>query len=98
MGGSDKGLDFDELFKKLPINVYKIAIFGEIKNKIALSIKKFNFSNYAIFDTLEECVKWLFENSLPEEVVLFSPACASFDQFSNYEERGNVFKKIVSEL
>ena len=98
LGGSDKGLDFDELFKKIPNNIKRIAVFGEIKNKIALSIKKYNFLNYYICDTLKECVDVLFDNSSSGEVILLSPACASFDQFSNYEERGNVFKKIVFEL
>ncbi|MBR3885399.1 MAG: UDP-N-acetylmuramoyl-L-alanine--D-glutamate ligase [Clostridia bacterium] len=98
LGGSDKGLDFDELFEKIPKNIKRIAVFGEIKNKIALSIKKYNFLNYYICDTLKECVDVLFDNSSSGEVILLSPACASFDQFSNYEERGNVFKKIVFEL
>ena len=98
LGGSDKGYDFDELFKKLPKNVKNIALFGETKSKIAFSIKKFNFKNYYIFDNLRRCVAYLFNISLPGEIVLLSPACASFDQFENFEHRGNVFKNIVYEL
>lgn len=98
LGGSDKGYNFDDLFKKLPKNVKNIAIFGETKTKIAFSIKKFNFKNYYYFDNLRDCVTHLFNISLPGEVVLLSPACASFDQFESYEHRGNVFKNIVNEL
>ena len=98
LGGSDKGYNFDELFKNLPKYVKNIAIFGETKTKIAFSIKKFNFKNYYIFDNLKDCVTHLFNISLPGEVVLLSPACASFDQFESYEHRGNVFKNIVNEL
>ena len=98
LGGSDKGSDFDELFEKLPNNVRNIALFGETKHKIAFYIKRFNFKNYYICDTLKECIDVLFENSLPGEIVLLSPACASFDQFENFEHRGNVFKNIVNGL
>ena len=98
LGGSDKGFCYDDLIEKLPKNVYKIALFGENKNKIAFSIKKFNFNNYYICNTLDECVDVLFRDCLPGDVVLLSPASASFDQFSNYEERGNFFKKIVFNL
>ncbi len=98
LGGSDKGYSFDELFKNLPKNVKNIAIFGETKNKIAFSASKFNCKNIYIFDSLKRCVLFLFEKSLPGEIVLLSPACASFDQFENFEHRGNVFKNIVDGL
>lgn len=98
LGGSDKGYDFDNLIKNLPKSVKNIAIFGETKTKIAFSIKKYNFKNYSIFDNLKQCVEFLFKNSRVGDVVLLSPACASFDQFSNYEERGEVFKKIVFQI
>ena len=98
LGGSDKGYDFDLLFKNLPKNVVRIAIIGEVKNKIAFSAKRFQYENFTICDSLEEAVKILYKNSLKGDIVLLSPACASFDQFQNYEERGNCFKKIVKNL
>lgn len=98
LGGSDKGFCYDDLIKNLPKNVCKIALFGENKDKIALSIKKFNFDNYYFCNTLDECVDVLFKNCLPGDVVLLSPASASFDQFLNYEDRGKFFKKIVLNL
>lgn len=98
LGGSDKGYDFDKLFSKMPKNVKNIAIFGETKNKLQASANKFGFKNYYICDSLKASTILSFELAKPKEVVLLSPACASFDCFSNYEERGNFFKKIVKEI
>ena len=98
MGGSDKGFDFDEFFAKIPKNIENIAIFGETKQKIAFSAKKYNFKNFYICDTLKASVLLLYQLAKPNEIVLLSPACASFDCFENFEERGNCFKKIVKEI
>ena len=98
LGGSDKGYNFDELFKKMPRNVVNIAVFGETKSKIAFSAKMFNYNNIYLCDNLEMATKKMFELANGGDVVLLSPACASFDFFSNFEERGNFFKKIVREI
>ena len=98
LGGSDKGCDFDDFFKNLPKNVTNIALFGETKHKIAFFAEKNNFKNYTIFDNLKACVWWCYSKSKPNEIVLLSPACASFDCFKSYEERGSIFKKIVEEI
>ncbi|MBQ4541647.1 MAG: UDP-N-acetylmuramoyl-L-alanine--D-glutamate ligase [Clostridia bacterium] len=98
LGGSDKGYDFEDLFKNLPKNVKNIAVFGETKQKIAFFANKYNFKNLYICESLRAATVFCFEKSKPSYIVLLSPACASFDQFSNYEERGNVFKNIVKEI
>ncbi len=98
LGGSEKGYDFDELFANLIPNVCKIAVFGQTKPKILQSAEKFKFKNIYSCDTLKACTKLLFNLAKPKEIVLLSPACASFDQFKNYEERGRIFKKIVEEI
>ena len=98
LGGSDKGYDFDELFRKLPRNVRNIAAFGQTKNKIAFSAKMANYNNIYLCDDLEMSIRILFKLSERGDILLLSPACASFDLFSNFEERGNVFKKIVREI
>jgi UDP-N-acetylmuramoylalanine--D-glutamate ligase len=48
--------------------------------------------------TLAEAVRYASQHAAPGDVVLLAPACASFDQFQNYEERGRVFKQLVQEL
>ena len=98
LGGYDKGVVFDLLFEKMPKNVKNIAIIGENRSKIALSAKRNNFNNYRLFNTLEDAVRGLFEDAKKGEIVLLSPASASFDQFLNFEQRGEVFKKIVESL
>ena len=49
-------------------------------------------------ETLENAVKCCAEDSQPGEVVLLSPACASFDQFANFEARGEAFRRLVGDL
>ena len=98
LGGSDKGYKFDSLFKNLPKNVVYITAFGETSKKILDSARKYKFRNIEYAKNLREAVFLLKLNAKPGEIILLSPACASFDQFLNYEERGNVFKKIVEEF
>ncbi|MBQ8425934.1 MAG: UDP-N-acetylmuramoyl-L-alanine--D-glutamate ligase [Clostridia bacterium] len=98
LGGSEKGYEFDKLFYNLPSNVVNIATFGQTKSKIYNCAKKYGFSNIVKCNTLRDCVEHLFNVANEKEIILLSPACASFDHFSNYEERGNVFKKIVKEI
>lgn len=98
LGGSEKGYNFDKLFENLPKNVRFITAFGEMKNKICDSAKKYNFKNICKCDNLKNCIFECFKNAKKNDIVLLSPACASFDQFSNFEERGAVFKKIVKEI
>ncbi len=98
LGGSDKGYSFDELFENLPKNVKNIAVCGDTKQKILDSAKKFKYKNIFVCDSLKSSVKLLYDKALPNEIILLSPACASFDFFKNYEERGCVFKKIVKEM
>lgn len=95
LGGSDKGYEFDELFLNLPKGVKNIAVFGETKQKILCAAERCGFKNVYSCESLGASVNLLFSLASQGEVVLLSPACASFDCFSNYEERGNCFKRIV---
>lgn len=98
VGGSDKGYGFDKLFEALPKNVAKIVAFGQTSTKIEKAAKKFKFDSLELARNLKEAVMLCKETAKSGEVILLSPACASFDQFANFEERGNIFKKIVEEL
>lgn len=98
LGGSEKGYEFDELFKALPPNVKNIAVFGQTKAKIYSASQRCGYENIYKCNTLKECVNLCYKLAKSKDIVLLSPACASFDHFKNYEERGNVFKKIVKEI
>ena len=98
LGGSEKGYEFDKLFKNLPKNVTNIAVFGQTKKKIIEAGKRNNFKNMFQCKDIKECILTCYKLSKKGDIVLLSPACASFDHFKNYEERGNVFIKIVKEI
>lgn len=95
LGGKDKKEDFSNLFKTLPKNVTKIISFGETKNKIFKCANKFGFKNIETAKNLKTAFEKIDTKSISEKVVLLSPACSSFDEFSCYEERGNYFKSLV---
>jgi UDP-N-acetylmuramoylalanine--D-glutamate ligase len=95
MGGSEKGLIYDDLFKNLD-NVIKICVIGEIAEALIYSANKCGFYDIQKFDTLEKAVVDAFLNA-PNNVLL-SPASASYDMFSSYVERGEEFKRAVTRI
>lgn len=97
VGGVDKGNDYSQLETLVKEKVKAIVCLGVDNSKI---IKAFEHLNIPIFDTnsMEEAVHTSYKNSLPGDVVLLSPACASFDLFQNYEDRGKKFKNAVRDL
>ena len=97
LGGSDKGEDYG-LLNNLSKNVKYVYLFGSTQNKIYKKLKKNkNFNTYKC-DTLLNATKFVSLKANKGEIVLLSPACASFDAFNSYEERGNYFKDIVNNL
>ncbi|MCL2234766.1 MAG: UDP-N-acetylmuramoyl-L-alanine--D-glutamate ligase [Firmicutes bacterium] len=96
MGGSDKGYDFAEFFQSLPSNVQDIVLIGETANKIEEAGNKFNFFNFSNANSIEEAVEIASKKNVKN--VLLSPACASFDMFKDYTERGYAFEKSVRKL
>lgn len=98
LGGKDKKLNFDIFFKKLTSNVKRIIVFGEVKARVLKAAKRNKFSNiYPVKNLYEACVMAVdtVENG---QAILFSPACSSFDEFANYAERGEFFKKTIYQL
>lgn len=96
MGGLDRGQLFDDLTSSLG-NVTHIVCFGQTKRDIAAYCKKIK-KDCVIVDTLEECVKAAYNLSEAGTTILFSPACASWDMYPNFEVRGAEFKQFVNQI
>lgn len=98
-GGKDKGADFTELIRSVKHNGVKFMILlGETAQKIKKAALEQDIKNLLIAETLDDAVSLAWRNASAGDVVLLSPACASWDMYSNYEERGRHFKKRVSIL
>ncbi len=96
LGGRDKGNDYRRLFEPVREHVRAIIAIGESSEKVADNFKGYVPVEKA--DTMEHAVNIARTQAKPGDVVLLSPACASFDWFNNYEHRGRVFKDIVLRL
>jgi UDP-N-acetylmuramoylalanine--D-glutamate ligase len=96
LGGQDKGNDYEQIKELVIQKVKKIYAIGSSAKKV------FNFFHndvkVEIEKTLEEAVKSSCRETIKGDIVLLSPACASFDMFNNYEHRGKVFKDAVNKL
>ena len=98
LGGSSKGLNYDDFALKIK-NKFKFAVLtGEISTEIEKSFQKADIKNYQIQKNFADAVKLASKKATKNDVVLLSPATASFDQFENFEQRGECFKKIVSKI
>ena len=102
-GGYDKHLDYTPIAKPIVENVSKLILIGATAKKIDEAVSnelKAEHKEMEIYycDTLKETIDKAYEIATPDEIVLFSPASASFDMFKNFEERGNLFKKLVNEI
>ncbi|MDD5432189.1 MAG: UDP-N-acetylmuramoyl-L-alanine--D-glutamate ligase [Candidatus Omnitrophica bacterium] len=95
-GGKDKGVDYSLILNEARHKVREAVLIGEARGVIAKALKGAINIDEAL--TFEEAVKKAFLKAKPGDSVLLSPMCSSFDMFSNYEERGRVFKKLVLEL
>lgn len=97
-GGYDKGSEYDDWIAAFGKTVKQLVLLGATKNKIADTAKAHGFTNIVMVDSLEAAVQHCAKEALPGEAVLLSPACASWDMFKSYEERGNLFKNYVNAL
>ena len=96
MGGKDKGANFSSLREKVKERVKKLILLGSSKKKIK---KEFlNVCPLVEVENLKEAVKVAFKSADNGDCVLLSPGCASFDQFANYKERGEIFQREVKKL
>ncbi|MCG8403236.1 MAG: UDP-N-acetylmuramoyl-L-alanine--D-glutamate ligase, partial [Firmicutes bacterium] len=97
-GGRNKGGDFSALARLLRRRVRVLVLLGECAGEIEQAARDTGFTNIRRAPGFREAVLEARGAARPGEVVLLSPACASWDMFNNYEERGNLFKHIVREL
>ncbi|HXZ31397.1 MAG TPA: UDP-N-acetylmuramoyl-L-alanine--D-glutamate ligase [Terriglobales bacterium] len=96
LGGKDKGSDYSVLNDLLRQRVKSVYTIGAAAAKIESQIKGATEVVHA--DTLENAIRRASDAAKPGDIVLLAPACASFDQFRNYEHRGKVFKEAVHSL
>lgn len=97
-GGRDKGGDFSQLATAVAKHARHAVLVGEAAASFAERLSASGYTAITVVGTLKEAVDEADRVSQAGEVVLFSPACTSFDQFRDYEERGDVFKAIVNAL
>jgi UDP-N-acetylmuramoylalanine--D-glutamate ligase len=93
LGGKDKGSDYTELVPLLRARAKRAYLIGAAAEKISSQIQGATEITHS--GTLERAVRQAFDSAKPGDVVVLAPACASFDQFENYEQRGRVFKEQV---
>jgi UDP-N-acetylmuramoylalanine--D-glutamate ligase len=92
-GGRDKGGDYSILTESVRQKVKHMLLIGEAKDTMARAFLA--FTNVEMLDTLQEAVLRAASLAVPGDAVLLSPACASFDMFSSYAERGDAFRGAV---
>ncbi len=98
IGGYEKNADFLPMIKAFKNKVKKAVIIGQVKERLAKDCEKLGFNDYVTKNSFFDAINYCYNNAKEGECVLLSPACASFDMFKDYEERGNIFKRYVKDL
>lgn len=97
-GGYDKNSSFDEFIDAFGDKVKLLVLLGKTAPLIEKAARNHGFDRIETVDSLESAVKVCYHNACSGDAVLLSPACASWDMFKSYEERGELFKKYVNSL
>lgn len=97
-GGMDKHTVFKDWIKLFRGIVKEVYIIGETKEQIVRECREEGYTAVQTFDTFEEAIVTAYKESNQGECILLSPACASWDMFESYEQRGDLFKEIVNHL
>jgi UDP-N-acetylmuramoylalanine--D-glutamate ligase len=96
LGGKDKGSDYTVMRDKLNKKARAVLLIGDAAEKIAAHLE--GAVRLIPCGTLDRAVSEARANAHPGDTVLLAPACASFDQFRSYEQRGQIFKQLVKDL
>lgn len=97
-GGYDKESSYDEWIQAFDGKVRYLVLIGQTREKIRDAARRLGFTNCILCEDLKEAVQVCAKKARPGDAVLLSPACASWGQFDNYEQRGERFKEYVNEL
>ena len=101
LGGYDKHTSFDPLSRRMQERkeiIREAVLIGETAGQIEESLRRAGYERISHADTLRKAVETARDKAAEGWNILLSPACASFDMFKDYEERGRVFKQIVNSL
>ena len=97
-GGYAKESSYDEWIESFDGKVRYLVLIGQTKEKIKAAAERLGFTDIILCEDLKEAVRVCAEKANPGDAVLLSPACASWGQFDNYEQRGDMFKEYVKTL
>jgi len=97
-GGYNKDSDFGPMVAVFGDKIKSLILLGDTKQKIADAAIEKGFKEIVFVATMEEAIKVAFERSKFGEAILLSPACASWDMYDNFEQRGDHFKACVHNL
>ena len=97
-GGYDKGSSYDEWIGAFDGKVKELVLIGQTREKIRDAAFRLGFTDCVLVENLQEAVAYCAGKARPGDAVLLSPACASWGQFDNYEQRGDLFKEYVHKL
>lgn len=98
LGGRDKGGDLTDLVHIVSDAAKKVILIGEAAERFQKALKKDGYKDVVLAGDFKEAVNTSYKLARTGDIVLLSPACASFDMFKNFEERGKTFKYLVSAL
>ena len=97
-GGYDKGADYTEFVEAFGDKVKHVVLMGKTAVKIKNACQKIGFDNTIIVKDMEDCVREATRLAVAGNTVLLSPACASWDMYNSFEERGRHFKECVRKM
>lgn len=99
LGGFDRGISYDALADFLNLNSdIKLLLTGEAGKRIADLLCQRKYQGFIIYNNLEEAVGFVKQQAKPGDVCLLSPAAASYDQYRNFEQRGDLFRSLVKAI